>query len=68
MIHTRYLKATDTKGERIVARAGYSRQVFGWDYALTELENHAQAAAALTFTNDVTLIERDAHGFLFEES
>lgn len=49
-IVTRKVKATDTKGERIsAAYLGESedRIIVGWDYALDDLANHAEAARRL---------------------
>tara|TARA_R100001460_G_scaffold16413_1_gene35832 strand:+ start:429 stop:677 length:249 start_codon:yes stop_codon:yes gene_type:complete len=50
-IHTRYLGATNHRGERIVARAAAGRRVYDWDYALGPEGNHA--VAAQRFCEDV---------------
>lgn len=66
LVHTKYLKATDTKGERISVRTsdGY-KAVFGWDYSLDQLGNHEAAAAAISEPYKVKLADANAHGFLF---
>lgn len=48
IVRTTYLKATETQGERIKARdeRGHTT-IVGFDYALSEFDNHQFAACSL---------------------
>jgi hypothetical protein len=45
-IETKYLGPTNTRGARIVAKAGPGRRISSWDHALSSYDNHIAAARA----------------------
>tara|TARA_R100000458_G_scaffold55460_1_gene59427 strand:- start:21 stop:281 length:261 start_codon:yes stop_codon:yes gene_type:complete len=46
-IETKYLRPTEHRGSRIVAKCAAGRKVIPWDFDLGRTENHAMAACAL---------------------
>jgi len=69
-IATKYMPATNTKGERIKAKAsGGESHIHAWDYALSQVRNYDVAAQALAMRlnwldNDCKL-HGGANGFDF---
>jgi hypothetical protein len=51
-ITTKYLSATEHRGERVKASTQAGSITVGWDYALSAEQNHRAAAAALLERNE----------------
>lgn len=65
LITTKQVPATDTRGTRLRATSRGLQRTVAYDYALSPLDNHANAAAALLseafdlWADEITLVSRE---------